>query len=150
MKKGVQVNLVKRFFLKIIKSRYLAFSAVLVLMASILLQRLFVLQIVNGETYQKNYTLMIEKQKDIAATRGCIYDRNGNLLAYNELAYSVVIEDNGSYNSSKQRSEELNKTIAETIKIIKKRGDEPDNNFKISYVDGKFEVYYVFLYFIRI
>ncbi len=139
MKKGVQVNLVKRFFLKIIKSRYLAFSAVLVLMASILVQRLFVLQIVNGETYQKNYTLMIEKQKDIAATRGCIYDRNGNLLAYNELAYSVVIEDNGSYNSSKQRSEELNKTIAETIKIIKKRGDEPDNNFKISYVDGKFE-----------
>ena len=139
MKKGVQVSLVKRFFINIIKSRYLAFSAVLVLLASILLQRLFVLQIVNGETYQKNYTLMIEKQKEIPATRGCIYDRNGNLLAYNELAYSVVIEDNGSYNSGKQRSEELNAIIADTIKIIKKRGDNPDNNFKISYENGKFE-----------
>ncbi len=135
----MQVNLVKRFILNIIKSRYFAFSTVLVILSSILLQRLFVLQIVNGEEYQKNYTLMIEKDKEIPATRGCIYDRNGKVLAYNELAYSVVIEDNGTYKNNKERSAELNDIIAETIKIIKKRGDSPDNDFKIAYVDGEYE-----------
>lgn len=133
------VNRIKRFLLKIVKSRLLAFSAILVILSSILLQRLFVLQIVNGETYQEDYTLMIKEEKEISATRGCIYDRNGELLAYNELAYSVVIEDNGTYISNKERSKELNQTIAKTIEIIKRRGDSPDNDFKIAYVDGEFE-----------
>ena len=42
------------------------------------------------------------------STRGNIYDRNGELLADNELAYSITIEDNGSYSSTDKKNESLN------------------------------------------
>ena len=38
---------------------------------------------------------MIEKTVTTPGTRGNIYDRNGNLLAYNELAYAVTVQDTG-------------------------------------------------------
>lgn len=34
---------------------------------------------------------------------GSIYDRNGKLLAYSELSYSVTIEDNGIYTSTSEK-----------------------------------------------
>lgn len=43
------------------------------------------------------------KERTLSSTRGNIYDRNGNLLAYNELAYSITIEDNGTYSSTKAK-----------------------------------------------
>ena len=141
MKRREQVSLVNaiRAFIKhIIRSRLFAFSVVLVVMMGVLTNRLFVLQIIRGEDYLNNYTLLVEKERDIAATRGNIYDCNGEVLAYNELAYSVVIEDNGTYESSKQRSKELNEIIKKTILIIEEHGDSVENNFDIVYEDGKF------------
>ncbi len=81
----------------IIRSRLVTLIVIFILTSSILVGRLFYLQIVRGEDYLENYELQIRKTRDIAATRGNIYDRNGNLLAYNELAYSVTIE---GYSSS--------------------------------------------------
>ena len=132
------VNAIRAFFKHIVKSRLFAFSVVMVVMMGILTNRLFVLQIIRGEDYLNNYTLLVEKERDIAATRGNIYDCNGEVLAYNELAYAVVIEDNGTYESSKQRSKELNEIIKKTILIIEEHGDSVDNNFDIEYLDGKF------------
>ena len=63
----------------------------MILLSAILIQQVFVLQIVNGEEYLNNYRLKIEKKRELKSTRGNIYDRNGNLLAYNELAYSIKI-----------------------------------------------------------
>ena len=57
--------------------------------AGVLLYRCFNLQIVNGEEYLNDFILQIEKTRDISSTRGRILDRNGNVLAENELAYSV-------------------------------------------------------------
>ena len=71
------------------------------------------------------------KPKEIQGTRGNIYDRNGNLLAYNELAYSVTIEDNGSYDSIAQQNKVLNKTISSVIKMVESNGDTVINNFGI-------------------
>ena len=68
-------------------------SIVLCFVAGILIYRVFSLQIVSGQAYLDDFQLKIEKERSIASTRGNIYDRNGNLLAYNELAYSVTIED---------------------------------------------------------
>ncbi|MCR5373803.1 MAG: peptidoglycan glycosyltransferase, partial [Lachnospiraceae bacterium] len=132
------VNAIRAFIKHIIRSRLFAFSVVLVVMMGVLTNRLFVLQIIRGEDYLNNYTLLVEKERDIAATRGNIYDCNGEVLAYNELAYSVVIEDNGTYESSKQRSKELNEIIRKTILIIEEHGDSVENNFDIVYEDGKF------------
>ena len=92
---------IKEFFQFIIKSRLLIAGTVMTLLFSILVVRMFQLQIVKGEKYQDNYTLKIVKERTLNSTRGRILDRNGEVLAYNELAYSITIEDNGSYDSTK-------------------------------------------------
>ena len=96
----------------------------------VLLWRVFYLQIVKGEKYQDNYTLKIVKERTLNSTRGNIYDRNGELLAYNELAYSITIEDNGSY-SSTDKNESLNAEIAQVITALEKNGDAITDDFKI-------------------
>ena len=58
-------------------------------MSGILVSRLFLLQIVEGESYLNNFKLKIRKERTISSTRGKIYDRNGELLAYNELAVEL-------------------------------------------------------------
>lgn len=107
----------------------------MILFASVLISRLFYLQIINGSEYQNNYNLKLEKTESIAATRGNIYDRNGNLLAYNELVYAVTIQDTGTYSNKAERSKSLNSEIAEIITNLEKNGDSIDNNFGI-YIDS--------------
>lgn len=97
----------------------------------VLLWRVFYLQIVKGEKYQDNYTLKIVKERTLNSTRGNIYDRNGELLAYNELAYSITIEDNGSYSSTDKKNESLNAEIAQVITALEKNGDAITDDFKI-------------------
>lgn len=58
------------------------------LLAFVLIQKLFDLQIVKGESYLTDFTMQIKKEKTIKSTRGEIFDRNGYPLAYNKLAYS--------------------------------------------------------------
>ena len=84
---------IREGLINLITSRLLLLFVVFTGMAVILIYRLFDLQIVNGESYLNNFRLMIQKEKVIEGTRGNIYDAKGNLLAYNELAYSVTIED---------------------------------------------------------
>jgi penicillin-binding protein 2 len=98
-------------------------------MAVILIYRLFGLQIVNGQSYLDNFQLMIQKEKTIQGTRGNIYDRNGNILAYNELAYSVTIED--VYESGSTKNEELNTTLYKLIHMIEDNGDVLSSDFNI-------------------
>jgi penicillin-binding protein 2 len=98
-------------------------------MAVVLIYRLFDLQIVNGQSYLDNFQLMIQKEKTIQGTRGNIYDRNGNILAYNELAYSVTIED--VYESGSTKNEQLNGTIYKLIHMIEDNGDKLSSDFSI-------------------
>lgn len=100
-------------------------------MFSILVGRLFQLQIVNGQSYLEDYTIQIQKTRTIQGTRGNIYDRNGNLLAYNELAYSVTIEDNGVYNTTAEKNEALNEEITRIIEIVQGNGDSVISDFSI-------------------
>jgi penicillin-binding protein 2 len=98
-------------------------------MGVVLIYRLFDLQIVNGQSYVENFRLMIEKEKVIQGTRGNIYDRNGNLIAYNELAYTVTIED--VYESGSTKNEELNATLYKLIHMIEDNGDNVVSDFNI-------------------
>lgn len=79
----------------------------------------------------------MKAQREIATVgpRGNIYDKNGELLAYSELAYSVVIEDCGYYDSTKVRNETLNEIIAKTISIIEENGDNLNFDFPIEYTE---------------
>ena len=98
-------------------------------LGSYLIYTIFQLQIVNGAEYSDNFQLMITKEKTIPSTRGNIYDRNGKLLAYNELAYSVTIED--VYESGRKKNANLNNTIYKLIQMIEKNGDHIINDFDI-------------------
>lgn len=134
MRKGVIITLFEsllEYLKNIFSSRVRVVSAVFLVFSGILVLRLFVLQIVRGEDYQANYDLKVEKTESVDATRGNIYDRNGTLLAYNELAYAITIEDSGTYENRKDRNKKMNAEIAQIIKNIEKNGDQIDNDFGI-------------------
>lgn len=130
---------IKDFLKDILKSRLLVAAIVMIVLFGIMILRVFVLQVVNGKSYQENYKLKIVKERTINGTRGNIYDSEGNLLAYNELAYSVTIEDNGNYDSTKEKNIALNAEIATIISALEKNGDSIDNDFEVSLnEDGTF------------
>lgn len=124
--------------ISIFTSRLTLLTLVFLVLGGILAYRCFDLQIVHGEEYLDDFILQIEKTRDIASTRGNIYDRNGEVLAYNELAYSVKIED--VFESDKYKNDNLNETIFRLIQMVEKNGDNVITDFKI-YVneDGEFE-----------
>lgn len=108
-----------------------------------IVSRLFTLQILEGETYDNDFTLSIKKKKVLKSTRGEIYDRNGNLLAYNELIYEVTFEDKGSYTDNTARNLALNGILYSAVTIIENHGDSTYNNFKITLDDNGNYVYTV-------
>ena len=115
--------------MNMITSRLLVLVCVLFGMGGYLIYTIFQLQIVHGEEDYNNFQLSITKERTILPTRGNILDRNGNLLAYNELAYSVMIED--VYESGRNKNAELNDTIYKLIKIIEQNGDQIISDFHI-------------------
>ncbi len=96
---------------KIVTSRLFVVSILFIAMFSALVMRLFKLQIVNGAGYQENYVQKTLNEVSTSGTRGNIYDRNGNLLAYSKLAYAVSIGDSGYYKNGYERNEMLMRLI---------------------------------------
>ncbi len=130
---------------KLLKKIRLKRTTVLILvfcaMFAVLIQRLFSLQIIHGDEYADNFNLNITKERTLKGTRGNIRDRNGELLAYNELSYSVILEDNGTYESTRQRNLTLNHVAYELLKILEKRDEKLDITF---YIDLDEEGNYTF------
>lgn len=124
-------NHVKSSLSKGVKSRVIVLTVVFVILVAILIQRLFTLQIISGESYLNDFAMSIKKEKVLNSTRGEIFDCNGKLLAYNRLAYSVTFEDSGSYETTHVRNLTLNSILYKTIKIIESHGDSILDDFKI-------------------
>ncbi|GFI47262.1 peptidoglycan D,D-transpeptidase MrdA [Lachnospiraceae bacterium] len=119
----------KENFINMITSRVFVLILVLAAIGGVMVNRIFDLQIVHGEEYLDNFRMKIMKERTIKGSRGCIYDRNGNLLAYNELAHSVTIED--VYESGRFKNLNLNTTIYKLIQMIEGNGDNIVSDFKI-------------------
>lgn len=119
---------IKDTVFRIVKSRLFVLILAFCVMFAILVNRVFYLQIVKGQYYMDNYKLQILKTREIPGTRGNIYDRNGNLLAYNELAYSVTLEDNIT---GSDRNEILNGILEKVIQIVESNGDSVINDFGV-------------------
>lgn len=137
---------IKNFFNQIFKSRILFLAILFLCMALVLLMRLFQMQIVNGADSQSDYLMRVIKTRSLNSTRGNIFDRNGKLLAYNELAYGITIEDNGSYSgdgglsATQVKNRSINEDIAQILHTMDQNGDVIDNDFSITLTDdGSYE-----------
>ncbi len=119
----------------VVKSRFFTVVLTYILLFSILIGRMFYLQIVKGETYDREASLQKQKKKTIRSARGKIYDCNGRLLVTNEQSYSITLEDSGELSENKDK----NAMIAKCIALIEKNGDELDVEFPITRTKkGKF------------
>ncbi len=79
-------------FKKAVTSRLFILFVVIIGMFCTLSYRLFYLQIVKGEEYQKNLKASILRELTIPAPRGTIYDRFGRPLAINKPAFSIKLD----------------------------------------------------------
>lgn len=129
-------EIIKRRIINFITGRTTVLMLVSIGLCIVLINRCFQLQIVDGEEYLEKFILMTEKTRDLRSTRGNIYDRNGNLLAYNELAYSVKMED--VFESGRTKNKSMNETILRLINMIEQHGDHVITDFKIVVEDGRF------------
>ncbi len=131
---------IKDYILAMLKSRLLPLATLFIIMIFILIQRLFELQIIQGEEYLSSISSDIETTRSIASTRGNIYDCNGVLLAYNDLAFSVKISDSGKYDSLAAKNLIINDVIASTIQILQKHHEKISCDYSIIVnEDGKYD-----------
>jgi penicillin-binding protein 2 len=117
----------RNFFQK----RGLVLTLVFAAFAVVLIGRLVDLQLVHGSEYSNDFSVLTTAERTLKATRGRIYDCNGELLAYNQLAENITIEDNGSYDSTREKNLELNGEIYRLTQMIRDNGDSLSHDFHI-------------------
>lgn len=113
-------NTFKDFVKGLSNSRIAIVVIVYLLFFAILGNRLFMLQIVDGEKYASEAEKSTRKTRTIKATRGNIYDCNHNLLAYNKLSHNITYEETDV--TAKMTSEERNDMIYKLICVIESNG----------------------------
>lgn len=87
------------------------------LLFSALILRLGVVQIVQGEEYEKELTQTANQTARIDAPRGVMYDRFGHTVVDNEMELSVTYT-NPSEQSSTKKTEEMLRIANELVKMI--------------------------------
>lgn len=120
-------DIVLDYIKNIIKSRILPLLLVYVVLFSTLVYRIFELQIMDQEEIVAENEKESKKEREIKATRGNIYDCNGVLLAYNELSYTITLEDVGAYDNNDDRNAMLHRLI----QIIEENGGSLATEFYI-------------------
>lgn len=126
---------IKDWLQSVVKSRLFPITVIYALLFFALVNRIFTLQIINGENISQESEKKKDKARYLKSTRGNIYDCNGKLLAYNELSYSVTIEDSGDLSTNAEK----NAMIHSMIGIIEKNGDALSCDFNIILdEEGKF------------
>ncbi|MBP5533476.1 MAG: peptidase [Lachnospiraceae bacterium] len=114
---------------EMLKIRLVFLNIVAVLLFVVLLIRLYNLQVLKA---QEDYVASGSQVKTIQtrymeSARGEIYDRNGNLLAYNVQSYSVVMTNSALVTTNAQKNE----MIVKLLKILDEHGYEPEMTFAI-------------------
>ena len=104
---------------------------VFILLSFILIRQLYELQIIQGEDYIDEFQTRTTKTRVLKSTRGNIYDRNNKLIASNVLSYSLTFEDNGSYDTNRQKNLTLNGTAYKVLQILAENGDSLSDTFHI-------------------
>ncbi len=116
---------------QIFSSRIVYLSILVLVLFSVLVVRMYSLQILNVDATEgvsgsnSNYQSYRLRYKD--SPRGNIYDRNGNLLAYNTLSYNIVMGNSANFKNNAER----NSMIHKLIKIVENNGYDLELSFPI-------------------
>src|SRR5437588_11198027 len=72
------------------RNRYQIIQIIIVVFAAVFLLRLFYLQVIDRKyiSLARNNAI---KELDVYPTRGMVYDRNGELIVYNEAIYDLMV-----------------------------------------------------------
>lgn len=116
-------------FIKFITSRLFILSVGIIALFSIMIVRLFDLQIVKGEEYQNSFKGSILRDLNIEAPRGTIYDAYSRPLAINDVAFAVKID---SSISNTLTEEEKNNMYMNLIRLLEQNGDTIIDELPIS------------------
>ena len=129
-------NKVKGFLRRIHIRRTTILMLLFLLMSFILVRELYQLQIIQGKDFISNFQSRTTRTRVLHSARGKIYDGKGKLIAENILSYSVTLEDNGSYESLREKNLSLNGIAYRVIKILEKNGDSVTQDFHIKLDDA--------------
>jgi len=114
----------------IFKARFVPIYTIYTVLFSVLIIRLFSVQIINNENLTTDDNSK-KKEIELKSTRGKIYDRNGVLIAYNKLSYTVILEDIGALETNAEKNAMIHKLIT----IIEKQGGKINDDFFIKLND---------------
>lgn len=148
-KKSLKIdrNKIKKLCREIATNRLVLVGVVVLFLFCLLVYRLFVLQIVQGEEHLESFNYKVERTIEISGSRGNIYDCNGKLIAYNQLAYSVTLEstdetaelarERGRAEGRDVSENEIrNEVIYRLIQLLEANGDEIQYNLPLE-INGK-------------
>lgn len=129
-------EIIRDFFKGVITSRLFVLALFFIGMFAFLIFKLFEMQIIDGQDYLDSYLLDTKATLPVSSTRGYIYDRNGKVLAYDDLAYSVTVIDDGSYSNRN----DLNRMLLRLVRLLEKHNTTIANDFRITInANGEFE-----------
>ena len=111
-----------------LSSRMIPIALFYITLAGVLVFQMYRLQILDAKQVveEEEFRLIRERQTD--STRGMIYDRNGRVLAYNELSYSVILEDSPLLNTNDKK----NAMLYRLIRILEREEVELEPEFYIA------------------
>ena len=148
-KKSLKIdrNKIKKLCREIAMNRLVLVGVVVLFLFCLLVYRLFVLQIVQGEEHLESFNYKVERTIETSGSRGNIYDCNGKLIAYNQLAYSVTLEstdetaelarERGRAEGRDVSENEIrNEVIYRLIQLLEANGDEIQYDLPLE-INGK-------------
>jgi penicillin-binding protein 2 len=98
--------------------------------------RLFLLTVIQGNSWDETSDGISTRDIPITAPRGEIYDRYGNLIAGNRQIFTVKMS------AGTMEPEELNNAIGQLIGILDQTGDTLEDNFPIVSNNGSYSFTY--------
>ena len=136
------LHALKEYIIEYVSHRLFIVSVVIFLLFATLIGQLFKLQIIEGAEHLNNFTYKSKKTLTVEASRGNIFDCNGKLLAYNQLAYSVTFENSNQLtevaaDNGVSENELKNSVVARTVEILEKNGDSLSVDFPIELKGGR-------------
>lgn len=106
--------------------RFNIFTIITYIIGTILIIKLFDLQIVNGATYRETSNNRLSRESKIEAARGDIVDRSGNVLATTTTTFNLELY------KTKSDDEALNKCILNLTELLEKYQKKYQDNFPVN------------------